>query len=145
MLRTQFSSRILKLCILSLVAVLTACGGGGGDSDGGGTASRSFIRWANNVNDTIVLDSSGESFSFFTDTRCLYSHQTGRETTNYCVGANGQANFAGTAIVVMGANSTTSAGCVAVLASPDGRSVDIYTDSSGTTNFTITSRRWSAC
>lgn len=138
----QHTSRLARLCALPMIAVLTACGGGDGGDDGGGS-SRTFISWNNNTNGTIIKDANNENYSFYSDTRCLYSHISGREISNYCVGANGLANFAGTDIRVRIARST-SGNCIAVLSAPDGRAVDIYAES-GTLNFRITSSTWSFC
>ncbi len=135
-----------RLCFIPLLGILVACGSSDGDdaNDSGSVSNRPFISWSNNANGTIIKDSSNENFAFFSDTRCLYSFNTQKETSNYCVGSNGKANFAGADIRVRAARST-SGYCIAVLSAPDGRAVDIYTDSSGRQNFRITSSKWRSC
>lgn len=93
--------------------------------------SRAFIRWNNSGNGEIIKDANNENFAFYSDTRCLYSYARQVETTNFCL-SSGRSDgyFAGVYVQVMLASSTTG-GCIAVLADQYGRQVDIYTSSSG--------------
>jgi hypothetical protein len=93
--------------------------------------TRTFITWTGNANGVVVKDANNESFAFYSDSRCLYSYAREQETTNFCLSA-GRADgyFAGVYVQVMAATSTTG-GCIAVLADWYGRQVDIYTNSAG--------------
>ena len=97
----------------------------------GCTPARTFITWTNSVNGVVVKDAGNESFAFYSDSRCLYSYARQQETTNFCL-YSGQSygSFAGVYVQVMAATSSTG-GCLAVLADMYGRQIDIYTNSAG--------------
>lgn len=104
--------------------------------------SRTFTSWAGSVNGVVVKDAGNESFAFYSDTRCLYSYARDQETTNFCLtnGANG--NFAGQPVMVMSAANVYGGGCLAVLADPYGRQIDIYTNASGIQIVQVLSTYW---
>ena len=104
--------------------------------------SRTFTSWTGNINGVVVKDAGNESFAFYSDTGCLYSYARDQETTNFCLtnGANG--NFAGQAVIVMSATNVYGNGCLAVLADPYGRQVDIYTNAFGTQIVQVLSTYW---
>jgi hypothetical protein len=93
---------------------------------------RSFINWVNNANGVVVKDAGNENFAFYSDTRCLYSYARQQETANFCLfQGSAQGSFAGVPVQVMAATNVNGSGCVAVLADPYGRQIDIYTDPYG--------------
>lgn len=109
----------------------------------GCTPARSFINWINNVNGVVVKDAGNENFAFYSDTRCLYSYNRQQETTNFCLyQGSAQGSFAGQPVQVMAATNVNGSGCVAVLADPYGRQVDIYTDPYGTQTVSVLNTFW---
>jgi hypothetical protein len=104
--------------------------------------ARTFISWTGNVNGVVVKDAGNESFAFYSDTRCLYSYSRNQETTNFCLTSGYNGNFAGQSVIVMSAVTVTGTGCLAVLADPYGRQIDIYTDAYGTQTVQVLSTYW---
>jgi hypothetical protein len=104
--------------------------------------ARTFIPWTGNVNGVVVKDAGNESFAFYSDTRCLYSYLRNQETTNFCLTSGYSGNFAGQPIIVMGAANVTGVGCLAVLADPYGRQIDVYTDAYGIQTVRVLSTYW---
>lgn len=102
---------------------------------------RTFIPWTGSVNGVVVKDAQNESFAFYSDTRCLYSYAQNQETTNYCLGSSYSGYLANQPFIVMAAASNTG-GCLAVLADPYGRQIDIWTDAFGIRNFTVLNTYW---
>jgi hypothetical protein len=137
-MNTELSSSLLWLATASLIGLLSACGGGSSEDE---VPQRSFITWTNSVNGTTVKDAQNERFAFYTDTRCLYSYNMKQETSNFCLTTGANGNFAGTAVRVILAASTSGGECLAVLAAPDGRQVDIYTNA-GVQTVAVRSTRW---
>jgi hypothetical protein len=108
----------------------------------GCTPARTLISWTNSVNGVVVKDANNEDFAFYSDTRCLYSYARQQETTNFCLySGSAYGNFAGVPVQVMSATSSTG-GCLAVLADYYGRQVDIYTNSAGTQIVSVQSSYW---
>jgi hypothetical protein len=105
--------------------------------------ARTFIPWTGNVNGVVVKDAGNESFAFYSDTRCIYSYSRNQETTNFCLTSGYNGNFAGQPIIVMSAASVSGVGCLAVLADPYGRQIDIYTDAYGIQTVQVLSTYWS--
>jgi hypothetical protein len=116
---------------------------GGTGGTGGNTTARAYIRWNGNANGEIVKDANNEDFAFYADTRCIYSFARRVETTNFCLGTNPAyaGVFAGLAVHVQSARGTAG-GCIAVLATPEGLQVDIFTDSAGIQTVRALSTRW---
>lgn len=106
--------------------------------------ARTFISWAGSVNGVFVKDSGNEDFSFYSDTRCLYSYARDQETTNFCLNSGSSGSFAGQPVIVMSAMNVLGTGCLAVLADPYGRQIDIYTDVFGTQTVRVLSTYWNA-
>jgi hypothetical protein len=108
----------------------------------GCTPARTFINWTNSVNGVVVKDANNEDFAFYSDTRCLYSYARQQETNNFCLySGSAYGSFAGVPVQVMSATSSTG-GCLAVLADYYGRQVDIYTNSAGTQIVSVQSSYW---
>ena len=119
---------------------------GTGSSSGGSAASRSFISWNGSSNGEIVKDANNEDFAFYADTRCLYSFNRQSETSNFCLFANSASgSFAGRAISVISARSTTGS-CIAVMIDPvNGNTIDIVTSAAGVQTVTVSTTRPTGC
>jgi hypothetical protein len=105
--------------------------------------ARSFISWTNSVNGEVVKDAGNENFAFYSDSACLYSYARQQETTNFCLyQGSAQGSFAGVAVRVILATNSTGTGCLAVLADPYGRQVDIYTDPYGIQTVSVLNTYW---
>lgn len=104
----------------------TGGGNTGGGNTGGGTGSRGFYTWSGSANGEVVLDSTDESFRFYSDTGCIYSNNTQTEYTNFCLGGGASVSFAGSTYSVTRVRSTTGA-CIAGLLTSDGWFADIFT------------------
>jgi hypothetical protein len=107
----------------------------GGGGMGGATVTRSFVTWTGSDNGQVVKDANNENFAFYADTGCLYSYATQGETTNFCLNnltdpGNATAQFSGLSVKVVSV-AAGGGGCIAQLASADGKLVDIYTNASG--------------
>jgi hypothetical protein len=125
----------------------TPSGTTGGSSGGSGSntsapPTRNFITWTNSSNGVVVKDASNDSFSFYQDTRCIYSYNTGAETSNFCLASNSYlANFAGLSVRVTLA-AAIGGGCIAVLSDSNGYQVDIFTSSTQIQTARIQTTRW---
>lgn len=115
--------------------------GSSGDSTSGGATSRGFIAWVGNSNGVIVKDANNEDFSFYSDTRCLYSYALKQETNNFCLGPGATGIFANQAMSVLSV-AGQNGGCIAALADPSGYSLDIVTDAAGVQTVRKTSEKW---
>jgi hypothetical protein len=119
---------------------------GGGSNTGTNTTTptptRNFITWTNSSNGVVVKDASNDSFSFYQDTRCIYSYNTGTETSNFCLAPNSfLANFAGLSVRVILA-AAIGGGCIAVLSDSNGYQVDIFTSATQIQTAQIQTTRW---
>ena len=127
----------------------TGTGGAGGSGSPGGSGggsqtsppTRSFINWYNSLNGKVVNDAGNEKFSFYADTRCIFSHKRQVETSNFCLSSGNTGSFAGQPVKVMLA-AATSGGCIAVLASPNGNQIDIFTSPAGIQTVTQRNTQW---
>ncbi len=116
----------------------SATGGGGGTNVSGGTTGNgteaptalTFINWSNSANGVVVLDSTGERFAFNQQTRCMYSYNTQKETSNYCLSGTNTGSLAGISFRVL-LVSANGGGCIAALVDSSGYMIDIYTNASG--------------
>jgi hypothetical protein len=119
---------------------------GGGTAGGGTSSTRSFVSWNGSANGEIVKDANNEDFAFYADTRCLYSYIRQSETSNFCLSSNSASgNFAGRAMSVNSARSTTGT-CITVLVdTATGNLLDIVTNSAGVQTVTVSSTRPAAC
>lgn len=89
----------------------------------------------------MVLDADNERFSFYSDTRCLYSYNRNEETTNFCLTSGFSGNFAGRAITVLRVAGTNGT-CVVALADPNGYQIDIFTSATGVQTVTVKTTKW---
>jgi hypothetical protein len=107
----------------------TSTGSGSATGSGASSTAVSYINWTNSVNGTYVVDASGDNFQFNVSTRCIYSLNTGKEYTNYCLGSAYTGVFAGVPFNVYAVKSTTNQ-CIAALVDNSGYLIDIYTSGS---------------
>jgi hypothetical protein len=121
----------------------TGGGSTGGGSTGGGS-SRGFYTWTGSANGEVVLDSTDESFRFYSDNGCIYSNNTRTEYTNFCLSGGATVYFSGSSYSVSKVRSTTGS-CIAGLLTSDGYFADIYTSAGTIQNITRGSRRPASC
>jgi hypothetical protein len=118
-------------------------GSTGGGSTGGGS-SRGFYTWSGSANGEVVLDSTDESFRFYSDNGCIYSNNTRTEYTNFCLSGGATVYFSGSSYSVTKVRSTTGS-CIAGLLTSDGYFADIYTSAGRIQYITRGSRRPASC
>jgi hypothetical protein len=122
----------------------TGGGNTGGGNTNGGTGSRGFYTWTGSANGEVVLDSTDESFRFYSDNGCIYSNNTRTEYTNFCLSGGATVYFSGSSYSVTKVRSTTGS-CIAGLLTSDGYFADIYTSAGRIQYITRGSRRPASC
>lgn len=139
--------KISMTCSLIVAIALAGCGGGGGSSDEDDTLDgNSFIFWNGSSSGDEVIDADNETFSFYSDSGCLYNFQTGRENTAFCLrpGSNlvSYGPFRGQVLNVRTSNGTCTA---ALIDETTGNFADIKVDSFGREVVSLTPFRPNLC
>jgi hypothetical protein len=124
---------------------VTSNGGSTNGSPPGNTATRSFITWTGSANGPVVLDATDERFRFYADSKCIFSDNTQKEYTNFCLSGNSSTvYFNGNTYTVAKILSTTRQ-CIVGLVTSDGYFADIYTGSDKVETITTSSSRPTSC
>lgn len=128
----------------ALCLFLTGCGGGSDDPDRPG-----MVTWNGSVNGEVVKDANGDSFRVTSSSRCLWSDQHQMVVTNWCrIGGDTSDYrlwFVNRYVSVRYAKLANGACGTSLVDDETGLMVDIFRDTAGVMQYTLSTIQPAAC